>query len=307
MRWLDKRYHSFNYEMRKRFGEKVGKLSINGGFTCPNRDGTLGTGGCAFCDAHGAGKFGGDPNLDIPGQMHQQKLAMETKWRVSKYIAYFQSFTNTYGAVDHLQKVYQPALDDEDVVQVAIATRPDCLPDDVVAYLAQLNQQKPLWVELGLQSIHGGSLKGLNQAYGLADFRTSVEKLHRAGIEVVAHVILGLPGETLAHVLETIDYLVALPIGGIKLHLLHVLEDTALADRYTQGGFSVLDQETYTDWLVCCLERIPPDVTIHRLTGDGSKDHLIAPRWPLAKRAILNGIDQTLKERDTWQGKHLLK
>lgn len=301
--WGQKRYYSYNAYLRHKHGEKVGKLSLNAGLTCPNRDGTIGTGGCIFCSEDGAGTFAGCSAHSIKEQIEQQKEVQTGKWNVQKYIAYFQSYSNTYGEADALKKLYLSALEDESVCGLAIATRPDCLNDDLLDVLSEINERTHLWIELGLQTIHDTTAQWLNRGYTLNVFNTAVNKLKDRGIEVVVHVILGLPGETESDVLETIEYLSSIGIGGIKIHLLHIIEGTELARLYESEPFKVLEKEEYIDLVVKAIELLPPNVVIHRLTGDGAKDTLVAPRWPLHKRSVLNGIDKRLKDLDTWQSK----
>ena len=302
-RWGEKRYHSLDFHLRQTFGEKVYKITLNGGMSCPNRDGYIGTGGCIFCSAKGSGDFAGDASLSITEQLSRGKQELLSKRPVHSYIAYFQAFTNTYAPVDYLKKIFLEAIQDPEVKVLSIATRPDCLGSDVLKLLTQLNKIKPVWVELGLQTIHPESARFIRRGYDLKVFEQAVKSLREAGITVVVHVILFLPGETQNMMLETIDCLNRLDIQGVKLQLLHVLEGTDLAVLYRKEPFHVPDMEEYIRLLGKCVSRLNPDIVIHRLTGDGPKELLIAPLWTGAKRTVLNRLNQYLKEEDIWQGK----
>lgn len=303
--WGEKPYHSLDYELKQRFGQKIYKLTLNGGMSCPNRDGKISFGGCIFCSEGGSGEFASSSMLSIPEQLQDAKKRLSKKRPVSRYIAYFQAYTNTYGSLEHLQKIFTEAIEDPEVVVLSIATRPDCLPDEVIELLARLNQKKPVWVELGLQTIHEKTARFIRRGYPLAVFTDAVQRLNACGIEVVTHVILGLPGETREMIFETVDCLNTLPIQGIKLQLLHVLQNTDLASYYETTGFSVLTEEEYVDLILNCIERLRPDIVIHRITGDGPKDQLIAPLWSSAKRSVLNHIHHEMKLKNSWQGKYL--
>lgn len=303
MKWDDKPYHSLDYEMKHRFGEKVYRLALNGGMTCPNRDGKVGHGGCIFCSRGGSGDFAASADLSITHQIQAQKALIRQKRPVQKFIAYFQAYTNTYAPVEYLEKIFTAAMEDPDVIILSIATRPDCLPDDVLQLLARLNRIKPVWVELGLQTIHPKTAHLIRRGYELACFEKAVADLHAIGVEIIVHTILGLPGETNAHMLDTIRYLNHLPIQGIKLQLLHILKDTDLADYYEQTRFPVLSQEEYTQLLIDCIEQLSPEIVVHRITGDGPGDLLIAPLWSSRKRTVLNRIHAAFRERNTWQGR----
>lgn len=306
MRWGEKRYHSLDYELKHQFGEKVYRIPLNGGMTCPNRDGTIGRGGCIFCSGKGSGDFAGCASFSITEQLQKGKEDLLRKRPVHSYIAYFQAFTNTYAPAEYLESVFTEAISDPDVKVLAIATRPDCLGDDVLELLGRLNRQKPVWIELGLQTIHPDTARYIRRGYDLAVFDTAVKKLRALGITVIVHVILFLPGETEQMMLDTIDYLNHSDIQGIKLQLLHILKGTDLASDYiaqrTQT-FHIPDMDEYSRLLGKCISRLRPDIVIHRLTGDGPKDLLIAPLWTGAKRTVLNHINQYLKEADIWQGK----
>ena len=302
-RWGERRYYSLDYELKNTFGEKVYKITLNGGMTCPNRDGRCGTGGCIFCSAKGSGDFAGSAALPIEAQLARGKKDLAQKRPIRSYIAYFQAFTNTYAPVDYLEDIFSRAIRDPDVKVLSVATRPDCLGKDVLNLLERLNRIKPVWVELGLQTIHPRTADYIRRGYPLEVFDKAVSDLRAAGIRVIVHVILFLPGETEEMMMETIDYLNRTDIQGIKLQLLHILRGTDLALDYEKAPFYVPDMETYIRVLGRCVARLRPDISIHRLTGDGPKDLLIAPLWTGAKRTVLNRFQQYLKENDIWQGK----
>ena len=302
-RWLDKPYYSLHAMLQERFHEKVYKLSLNGGMTCPNRDGTLGTRGCIFCSAGGSGDFAADRLLSVTKQIEQQKALITQKRPVHKFIAYFQAYTNTYAPVPYLEKLFREAICHPDIVALSIGTRPDCLGDDVLDLLDRLNWIKPVWVELGLQTIHEDTARYIRRGYALDCFEKAVKDLRARSLEVIVHTILGLPGEDRERTLQTIRYLNGQPIQGIKLQLLHVLKGTDLALDYERGLFETLTMESYLTLLIACLERLSPDIVVHRLTGDGPKDLLIAPVWSNAKRTVLNELHRRMKLENTWQGR----
>ncbi len=304
MRWGDKPYHSLDFEMKKRFGEKVYRLTLNGGMTCPNRDGTLGSRGCIFCSEGGSGDFAAPASLSVTEQMEQQKNLILQKRPVHRFIAYFQAYTNTYAPVDYLEKIFTEAVRFPDVAALSIATRPDCIPDDVLALLEKLNQEVPVWVELGLQTIHERTAAFIRRGYPLSCFCDTAARLKSRGIEVIAHTILGLPGESEQDMLETIDFLNRTGVSGIKLQMLHILKGTDLADYYRQTGFYVMDLEEYSRLIIRCVERLSPDIVVHRLTGDGPGSLLIAPQWSAHKRSVLNYIHAQFRLQQTWQGKY---
>ena len=302
--WGDKPYHSFDYEMKQRFGEKVYKISLDGGMTCPNRDGTLGTSGCIFCSGRGFGDFASPRCGSVTEQINQGIRGISTRKKTGrKFIAYFQSFTNTYAPVSILEPMFREAILHPDIVMLSIATRPDCLPDDVITLLQSLNRIKPIMVELGLQSIHAASASYIRRGYSLDVYDTAVETLKSAGMEVVTHVIAGLPYENKSDFLDSVSYVGNSGSDGIKLQLLHVLRETDLAVEYERGVFDVLTKEEYLDWIINAISLLPPEMVIHRLTGDGPKDLLIAPLWSSRKREVLNSLHTTLKEKQIWQGK----
>lgn len=294
-------YYSLNEYYQQKFGKKVYKLSISAGLSCPNRDGTLATGGCIFCSRGGSGEFAASCSLSITDQLEQAKRRIASKTRDNAYIAYFQPFTNTYGEIDYLRKIYFEAIAPEEIVGLSIATRPDCLPDEVLELLTEINEIKPVTVELGLQTIHPATAAYIRRGYDLCVYDEAVKKLHSIGIEVVTHIILGLPGESADMMLESVRYAGRVS-NGIKLQLLHVLKDTDLADAYAAGKIEVLSLDEYTDVLCRAIEVLPPNVVIHRLTGDGDKRSLIAPLWSADKKRVLNHIKKALDDREIIQG-----
>ena len=296
------RYRSLNAYLRERFGEKVYKLALDGGFTCPTRDGTLGTRGCIFC-ADGSGAFTAPVGSDVRAAIEQAKKLVADKGG-RKYIAYYQSYTGTYAPFERLRALYTETLSPPDVVALSIGTRPDCLPDEAVALLGKLNAVKPVWVELGLQTVHEDTARYIRRGYPLSVFDDAVRRLHAADLEVVVHMILGLPGETPEMMVQTAQYIGQSGAEGIKFQLLHVLEGTDLADEYRNGRFPVLSREEYIRVLEACVESVPPGVVIHRLTGDGSKRELIAPLWSADKKQVLNAISRAFERDGVIQGKH---
>ena len=302
-RWGEKRYHSMDYDLKELYGEKVYKITLNGGMTCPNRDGKVGHGGCIFCSAAGSGDFAGSATCSITEQLVMGKENLIKKRPVHSYIAYFQAFTNTYASVEYLRRIYMEAIQDPDVQILSIATRPDCLPEDILQLLEEINQIKRVWVELGLQTIHPQTATYIRRGYPLEVFEEAVNNLRRRNISVITHTILGLPGENEDMMLETIDYLNKMDIQGIKLQLLHILKGTDLALDYEKQPFWSPTMEEYISLLGKCIARLRPDITIHRLTGDGPKELLIAPLWTSQKRTVLNTLHRYLKEQDIWQGK----
>lgn len=302
--WGDKRFHTWNYHLRQQFQAKVFKVPLDGGFTCPNRDGKVAIGGCTFCSARGSGDFAGDRRADLYQQFHEVKSRMHAKWPQAKYIGYFQAFSNTYAPVAELREMYELILQQDGVVGLSIATRPDCLPDDVVAYLAELNERTYLWVELGLQTIHERTQQRINRGHDFACYLDGVKKLRKHNIRVCSHIIYGLPGETYDDMMETARAVAQMDIQGIKIHLLHLLRNTPMVKQYEQGLVRFLSQEEYTKLVVDTLEILPPEMVIHRVTGDGPPDLLIGPMWSRKKWAVLNGIDAELLRRNSWQGKH---
>ena len=288
------KYTTLNNYLKERFGEKVYKIALNGGFTCPNRDGSIGTRGCIFCSKGGSGDFAENPDLTITEQIENGKKRLEKKIKNGKYIAYFQAFTNTYAPVERLKKIYEEAINHPDIVALSIGTRPDCLGDDVLALLNELNKIKPICVELGLQTINENTAKYIRRGYTLEVYDKTVANLHKIGINVVTHIILGLPNESKEDMLNSVEYACKVT-DGIKLQLLHILKGTDLAKDYEQGKFEVLTLEQYTEIIQECVQIIPENVVIHRLTGDGAKKDLIAPLWSADKKTVLNTINRALK------------
>lgn len=301
--WNGKPYHSFDYMLKERFGEKIYKVALDAGMTCPNRDGTLGSRGCIFCSAGGSGDFAGSRQDSITQQIEKQAASIRQKRGVAKFIAYFQAYTNTYAPVDYLRKIYTEAISHPDIVAISIGTRPDCLDEDILQLLDELNQKKPVWVELGLQTIHETTARYIRRGYPLSCFEQAVSELRKRNLDVIVHTILGLPGESKNDILSTIEYLNHRDIQGIKLQLLHVLKGTDLAEDYLAGKFQVYSMEKYLELVIDCLEHLNPEIVIHRLTGDGPKDLLIAPLWSSAKRTVLNTLHRECKLRHAFQGK----
>lgn len=305
MHWHGKPYYSLDAYCKNTFGHKCYKIAIDAGMTCPNRDGTLGTKGCIFCSAGGSGDFAvsGD---SITSQVISGKQKFGTKKVGEHFIAYFQAYTNTYAPIPYLRKIFTEALNEPQICGISIATRPDCLGSEVLALLEELQEMYPnkyIWVELGLQTIHEDTAVYIRRGYKLDCFETAVNQLHKLQIPVIVHVILGLPGETDAHIYQTVHYLNRQNIFGIKLQLLHVLEGTDLADDYRCGLFRTYEKEEYLDILIHCLELLSSEIVVHRVTGDGPKDILLAPRWSLNKRDVLNSLHKKMKENNTYQGR----
>ena len=287
-------YKTLNEHYRSRFGCKVYKLSIDGGFTCPNRDGTCGDRGCIFCSGEGSGEFA-EKGSSITAQLEKAKARVSAKTRDGKYIAYFQAFTNTYAPVEVLRRRYREAMLPEDILGLAIGTRPDCLGDDVISLLAELNREKPVSVELGLQTVHEETVRYIRRGYDTEVYFDAVRRLKAAGIEVVTHIILGLPGETREMAAQTTRQAVLAGTDGVKFHLLHVLRGTDLEKDYANGKFSCLTMEEYGKWLQCCIAQLSPETVVHRITGDGAKKDLIAPLWSADKKRVLNYLNSILK------------
>ena len=312
----DKRYFSLNEYCKKTFGSKVYRLSLNGGMTCPNRDGSLSVGGCTFCSEGGSGDFAACYDVSISAQIEEAKTRIQKKTDCNQFIAYFQAYTNTYAPLPHLRRIYTEALNEPDVVALSIGTRCDCLSEDVLDLLKELSSSiwpspsgmahKPIWIELGLQTIHNKTHARLNTHTTVESFHTAITNLQARNIPVIAHVILGLPGETREMMLETVSHVASLPVDGIKLQLLHILKGTTLANEYTTNPFPLFELDEYCNFIIDCLEILPPNMVIHRLTGDGPRQLLIAPLWSTDKKRVLNTITKRLKERDTWQGRFYL-
>ena len=303
----NKRYHTWNYYLRNNFGQKIFKVSINAGFTCPNIDGKVAYGGCTYCSKEGSGDFAGNPKDNLIKQFKDIKEMMHKKWPNAKYIGYFQAYTNTYAPLEVLKEKYETILEQEDVVGLSISTRPDCLEDDVVEYLGELNKRTNLWVELGLQTIHDSTSKIINRVHDYQTFLDGLAKLKAKNIKVVVHIINGLPGEDYNMMMETAKAVADLKVDGIKIHLLHVIKNTPMEKMLQKGMMKLMTQDEYVNLVCDQLEILPPEMIIHRLTGDGKKEDLVGPLWSLKKWEVLNQIDDTLKLRDSYQGKKYIE
>ena len=300
------RYITLSDYLKRRFGCKVYKIAINGGFTCPNRDGTVGNRGCIFCSGYGSGDFAEDASLSVYEQIERGKARVSAKMphnkegksteSSNKYIAYFQAFTNTYAPVKRLRELYTEAINHPDVVAISIGTRPDCLSDEVLDLIDELNHIKPVWVELGLQTIHKKSVDYIRRGYELPVYDKAVDELRKRNIEVITHVILGLPGESRADMLDTVRYVGESGVQGIKLQLLHVIKGTDLESDYNAGLFECMSMDEYVDLIYDCISILPDDVVIHRMTGDGAKKTLVAPLWSADKKRVLNALNAKLKD-----------
>lgn len=298
-------YYSLNEYLKTTFGEKVYKISLNGGMTCPNRDGTLSSKGCIFCSKGGSGEFSADKLLSVTEQIEQAKQRIKTKTDCKRFIAYFQPFTNTYADVSYLHKIFYEAIENPDIAVLSIATRPDCLGKDVLLLIDELNKIKPVWVELGLQTIHKKTSEYIRRCYELEVYNDAVNALKKIDVTVITHIILGLPFETKEMMLESVKY-AGERSNGIKLQLLHVLKDTDLLTDYNSGLFKTMSMEEYIDILCDCIEILPKDVVIHRLTGDGDKKLLVSPLWSADKKRVLNSINKAFKERNIEQGSNYI-
>ncbi len=283
-------YYSLNQYLKDKFGCKVYKIALNGGFSCPNRDGLIDTRGCIFCSKGGSGEYAGNTDDSISEQIEKGKRLVEAKTGNGKYIAYFQAYTGTYASVDRLKILYSEAIKHPDIVALSIATRPDCLPEEVLDLLVELNKIKPVWIELGLQTIHERTAVYIRRGYPLSVYDKAVTGLRSRGIEVITHVILGLPGESREDMLDTVDYVCRNGVNGIKLQLLHILKDTDLLNEYESGKVRVMSEDEYVNLIIDCLRIIPKSVVIHRMTGDGDKKILVAPEWSKNKKHVLNSI-----------------
>ena len=299
----NKLYHTWNYHLREKFGTKVFKVSLNGGFTCPNKDGTKGVGGCSYCSSSGSGDFAGDAKKSIREQFDEVRFTLHKKWKEAKYIPYFQANTNTYAPVDELREKFESVLCCENVVGLSIATRADCISDEVLEYLCELNSRTYLIVELGLQTIFDKTGDRINRCHTYAEFLEGYQRLKERNINVCVHLIDGLPGETKEMMIESAKAVASLKPHCVKLHLLHLLKDTKIAQEYENGEFELLTLEEYVDIIVSQLEVLPPKTIIQRLTGDGGRDTLIGPKWSLKKFVVLNEIDKEMQKRGTYQGK----
>lgn len=303
----NKRYHTLNYHYKEKYHCKVIKVSLNAGFTCPNIDGKVGYGGCIYCSKSGSGDFGGDISKSLSEQFDEIKEKLSKKWPRGKYIAYFQAHTNTYAPLSVLKEKYESVLKKDNVIGIAIATRPDAIEDEVLDYLEELNKNTDVTVELGLQTIHEDTAKLINRCHSLNQFEEMVKKLRKRNIEVVVHIINGLPYETKEMMIETVKYLNHLDINGIKIHMLNIVKDTPLATLYQEKKFKVLSKEEYIDIVIQQLEYLRPEIVIHRITSDPDPKNLIEPTWLIKKFCVLNDIDKEMKKRNTYQGKKLKK
>ena len=321
--WNGKPYYSLDYYLKETFGTKVYKLALDGGMTCPNRDGTIGTGGCIFCSEGGSGDFAAKRDVSVRAQVEAAKLRVAKKMKSGSgqsnqsdssldgpYIAYFQSYTNTYAPLSYLENLFGEAISLPEICALSIGTRPDCLPDETIELLARFNREKPVWVELGLQTIHEKTAEFIRRGYKLSVFEDAFHRLKAAGLTVIVHVILGLPGETKEEILDTIRYLASLNhdgkhIDGIKLQLLHVLKGTDLNEIYLSGAFRTMELDEYLELVGDCLKLLPQDIVVHRVSGDGPKSILTAPLWSGNKRMVLNSMTKYFKEHEVWQGKAL--
>ena len=301
----NKRYHTLNYHYKEKYHCKVIKVSLNAGFTCPNIDGKVGYGGCIYCSKSGSGDFGGDISKSLSEQFDEIKEKLSKKWPRGKYIAYFQAHTNTYAPLSVLKEKYESVLKKDNVIGIAIATRPDAIENEVLDYLEELNKNTDVTVELGLQTIHEDTAKLINRCHSLNQFEEMVKKLRKRNIEVVVHIINGLPYETKEMMIDTVKYLNHLDINGIKIHMLNIVKDTPLATLYQEKKFKVLSKEEYIDIVIQQLEYLRPEIVIHRITSDPDPKNLIEPTWLIKKFCVLNDIDKEMKKRNTYQGKKL--
>lgn len=303
----NKRYHTFNYHLKNKYGCKIAKVSLNAGFTCPNRDGTKGYGGCIFCSSAGSGDFAGSIHDSLEQQFSSVSKMMQSKWPNCKYIAYFQANTNTYGSLDKIKESIDPFITKKDVVSIAIATRPDCLTEEIVQYLFEVNQQIDVWVELGLQTIHDKTADFCNRGHSYQEFLDGLSLLRKYQLPVCVHIINGLPYETIDMMLETAKTVGALDIQALKIHMLYIIENTKLAAIYKKTPFFVLSREEYISLVAKQLTYIPEEVIIERVTGDGNIQDLIEPLWSIKKVTIINDIDKCMKKNNYYQGCHIKK
>ncbi len=299
----NKRYHTLNYYLRKRFGRKVIKVSLNGGFTCPNKDGTKGIGGCTYCSALGSGDFGGDPCKSVREQFEDVRKILSEKWRNALYIPYFQAGTNTYAPIEKLKALFESALTLENAVGLAISTRPDCISEETADYLAELSERTYLTVELGLQTMHDATAEKINRCHSCAEFLEGYEKLASRGINICVHIINGLPGESREMMLETARFAARLKPHSIKIHLLHIIDGTVMGEQYKNGEIEGMEYEDYINTVCDQLEILPPETVVQRITGDGDRKTLLAPKWSLDKKRVMNGIDMEMERRDSCQGR----
>ena len=301
----NKRYHTLDYYYKNKYGKKIMKISLNGNFTCPNLDGTVGYGGCIYCSKTGSGEFAGNITDSIEEQFEKIKNKMHEKWKEGSYIAYFQARTNTYAPIEKLKKLYETAISQDNVVGINIATRPDSITNECLDYLEELNTRTDVTIELGLQTIKEETSKLINRCHTLECFEEMVKRLRKRKIPVVVHIINGLPYETKEDMLNTIKYLNTLDIQGVKIHMLSIIKDTPLEKLYKKEKFHILTKEEYIDIVTTQLEYLRPEIVIHRITGDPDKDELIEPKWLIKKFCVLNNIDKEMVKKDTYQGKLL--
>lgn len=299
----NKRYHTWNYYLKKHYQEKVFKVALNANFSCPNRDGTCGIGGCTFCTALGSGDCAGDVEDDLMTQYQKGLQLMRSKWPNGKGMAYFQAYTNTYAPLSVLKQTFTPFIEAEDVKALCIATRADCLEDDKIAWLQECSEKKDIWIELGLQSIHDTTARMVNRGHSFADFLDCIQRLKGSNLKICVHLINGLPFENDTMMLESARVLSTLPIHAVKLHMLHLMKGTKMAAQYIRESFPLLTKEQYIDIVIRQLELFPPHLVIQRLTGDGVQQNLLAPQWTCKKVIVLNDIDKEMVKRNTWQGK----
>ncbi len=290
--------YTLNQYLHDTFGQKLYKIALDGGFTCPNRDGTIDTRGCIFCSGAGSGEFAGDCTMRITQQIEKGKDRVAGKIKDGRYIAYFQAFTNTHAPVEKLRPIYMEAINHRDIAVLSVATRPDCLPDEVLDLLCECNQIKPVWVELGLQTIHPATAAYIRRGYPLSVYGDAVSRLKARGMEVVVHVMLGLPGESRQDMLDTVSYVAGSGADGIKLQLLHVIRGTDLEKDYLEGKFETLTFESYVELVADCIAMLPENMVIHRMTGDGDKRTLVAPLWSADKKRVLNAIRRAVSQKD---------
>ena len=298
----EKRYNTIDRYYKAKYGKKVAKISLNGNFTCPNKDGSKGYGGCTYCSLLGSGDFAGDKNHDLVTQFQEIKEIIKQKWPNSLYMPYLQANSNTYGSLEKLKNTYEPLTKLDDIVGISIATRADCFNEEIYQYLQELNRRIPIQIELGLQTVNPVTAEMINRGHTLEEFKEAVIRLHQIGVEIVVHIINGLPEETKEDMLKTIQYLNNLPIQGVKIHSLLIIKNTKMAEQYMQKPFPLLTLAEYVDITVSQIEQLRPDIIIHRLAADSGIDDLIEPLWTRKKLVVMNEIDKTLRKKDTYQG-----
>lgn len=303
----NKRYYTWNYYLKHKYQHKIFKVALNAGLTCPNRDGTCGYGGCTFCGSLGSGECAGDHKQDLWQQFEKGMSIQQQKWPNGKAIAYFQAYTNTYCSLEHLKMMLAPFLEKTNIPAISLATRADCLPQDIIEYLSSLTAQKDIWLELGLQSIHNETAKRIHRGHTYETFLDCIQRLQHTNLKICVHLINSLPYESKEDMIESAKQIGKLPIHAVKIHMLHIMEDTQMAQAYEAHPFHLLTKEEYIDIVISQLENLPKEIIIQRLTGDGVKDLLIAPLWTKKKVIVLNDIDKEMVRRNTWQGKALEK